>query len=300
MFLSNVKNFKRTIPLFTEDIPVKPVLFINNFSIPDADAVIATAWPTAYSVNSLSPKKGRKFYFVQGYEVWHGHTERVENSYRLPLGLITVSPYISAMMREKIGRDDLTEIHNGISLDMFYPPAAKDFNRISILLMAHDQELKGCKDAIAALSIVKERYEYAEIKMFGMCERPNAPFDFEYHKDPSYETLLSLYQGAAIFIFPSHGEGWGITPMEAMACKCAVVATNVGSIPVLNTGDNLILVDIKNPKSIADGIIRLIEDRALMKRVAEQGLERIREHGWAKSAQALISALQLAGDEQDG
>ena len=80
---------KRAIPHFTENIPVKPVIKINNLFIPNADAIIATAWPTAYDAAKLSPKKGRKFYFVQGYEIWHGHVSEVDNSYRLPL-IITV------------------------------------------------------------------------------------------------------------------------------------------------------------------------------------------------------------------
>lgn len=39
-------------------------------SIPDADVVFATAWETAYTVSRLHEKKGRKYYFVQNYEIW--------------------------------------------------------------------------------------------------------------------------------------------------------------------------------------------------------------------------------------
>jgi len=291
IFRSNIKNNMRAISLFGEDIPVKPVVRISNASIPDADAVIATAWPTAYDVAKLSVKKGRKFYLVQGYEIWYGSTEPVDNSYRLPLDLITVSPYLTELMKEKFNRSDVTEIHNGIRLDRFYPPAYKNFDTGSILLLASDLELKGTKDAIDALTIVKERYPHAAIKMFGLCTKPDAPFDYEYYEDPTYKTLLSLYQEAAIFIFPSHGEGWGITPMEAMACKCAVVGTNVGCIPTLNNGENLILVDAKTPSSIANGVIKLLGDKELMERIAEQGLMRIKEQAWTKSTQALTNCL---------
>ncbi|MCL2218602.1 MAG: glycosyltransferase family 4 protein [Chitinispirillia bacterium] len=291
-FLLNLKYIRRSISMFSEDIPVKPVLRINDSSIPDADAVIATAWPTAYDVNKLSSAKGRKFYFIQHYEIWSGDVKKVDNSYRLPINLITIAPWLTELMREKFGRNDVTEIHNGIRLDKFYPPAEKRFSEASILMMAHDLVWKGTRDGIDALTAVKERYPHVKIKMFGMCEQPDAPFDFEYHKDPPYEELLSLYQDASIFISPSHKEGWHLPPMEAMACKCAIAATNVGCIPTLNNGENMVLVDMNNPVSIANGVIRLLADKALLERTAERGLARIREQGWTKSVQSLIFAIQ--------
>jgi len=289
--LSNLIRFRRAVPLFSESIPVKPVPWISDIFIPQADAVIATAWPTAYDVARLSPEKGRKFYFVQHYEIWSGRADKVDDSYRLPLNIITIAPWLTELMKSKFNRNDITEIHNGIRLDKFYPPADKDFNRASILLMAHDLEWKGTKDAIDALTIVKERYPLVPVKMFGMRARPDVPFDFEYHQDPPYEKLLSLYQGATIFIFPSHREGWGLTPIEAMACKCALVATNVGCIPTLNNGKNMILAEIKNPSSIADGIIKLLDDKTLAERIAEEGLKSVQVMDWAKSVEKLIAVI---------
>jgi glycosyltransferase involved in cell wall biosynthesis len=293
-FLRNLVNMRRVIPLFSEDIPVKPVFSINNFSVPDADAVVATAWPTAYDVAKLPPKKGRKFYFVQHYEIWSGKAEKVDNSYRLPLSIITIAPWLTDLMKSKFNRSDVTEIHNGIRLDKFYPPPAKDLGRPSVLIMSHDLEWKGTKDAIEALITVKKRHPQLKITMFGMYDKPSAPFDFEYHKDPSYKKLLSLYQEAAIFISPSHKEGWHLPPMEAMACKCAVVATDVGCIPTLNNGRNLILAEIKNPASIADAVVKLLDDKELAEKIADEGLKRILEQDWPKSARRLQDCLAPA------
>jgi glycosyltransferase involved in cell wall biosynthesis len=295
MFLYNIIKFKRGLTLFSENIPIKPVVAINNIFIPSADAVIATAWPTAYDVASLSMDKGHKYYFVQDYEIWHGCVDTVDNSYLLPINIITIAPWLTELMKEKIGCDNLAEIHNGIRLDKFYPPAAKDFDHVSILMMAHDMELKGTADGIDALTIVKKSYPQVKIKMFGMCGKPDAPFDFEYHQDPSYEKLLSLYQNATIFLSPSHKEGWGLPPMEAMACKCAVVATNTGCIPILYNGQNLIIVEAGNPLSLTDGIVKLIKDKALIEKTAEEGLKRIREQGWDKSVQKLHNVLASSG-----
>jgi len=294
LFALNLMNITRAITLFDEKIPIKPVIAISNTFIPNADAVVATAWFTAYYVNKLSARKGRKFYLVQHYEVWGGDEKLVDNSYRLPLNIVTIAPWLTDLMKSKFNRDDVTEIHNGIRLDKFYPPPAKDFSNPSILIMAHDLEWKGTKDAIKALTAVKERYPLVEIKMFGLCGKPDAPFDFEYHQDPSYEKLLSLYQEASIFISPSHKEGWHLPPMEAMACKCAVVATNVGCIPTLNNGRNLILAEVKNPASIADAVVKLLEDKELTEKIAGEGLKRVREQDWERSARKLLDCLTSA------
>jgi glycosyltransferase involved in cell wall biosynthesis len=290
--LRNLTDIKRAIPLFSENIPVKPLFRINNSGLPDADAIIATAWPTAYDVAGLSPKKGKKYYLVQGYEIWQGCVDTVDNSYRLPLNIITVAPWLTDLMKSKFNRDDVTEIRSGVRPDKFYPPNVKNFNQPSILMMASELELKGVKDGIDALTAVKERYPQLNVTMFGMCGKPSAPFDFEYRQNPPYETLLSLYQNAAIFIFPSHNEdGWGLTPIEAMACKCAVVATNVGCIPVINNGKNLILAEVKNPASIADAVVKLLEDKELTEKTAEHGLESVRTLDWAAAARKLLDSL---------
>jgi len=290
-FLRNIKDIKHDTPLFSENIPVKPVFRINNSGIHDADAIIATAWPTAYDIAKLSSKKGRKFYLVQHYEIWSGNVLKVDNSYRLPLNIITIAPWLTDLMKNKFNRNDVTEIHNGIRLDKFYPPPAKDFGQQSILIMAHDLEWKGAKDAIDALTVVRERYPLVNIKMFGTCARPAAPFDFEYHQYPQYEKLLSLYQSATIFIFPSHKEGWGLTPIEAMACQCAVVATNVGCIPILNNGQNLILAETQKPASIADAVVKLLDDKELAEKIAAEGLKSVLKLDWARSAQILQNRI---------
>lgn len=64
------------------------LLFSSSYSaihIPDGDVVIATAWYLAYFVNRLSVSKGRKYYFIQHYEIQNGYKKEVDESWRLPL-----------------------------------------------------------------------------------------------------------------------------------------------------------------------------------------------------------------------
>lgn len=77
---------------------------ISNNSIRDADVTIATAWPTAFEVNKLAEPKGKKFYFIQDYEIWD-NAEIGKKSYQLPLNKIVISTWINNCLQRdlKIG-----------------------------------------------------------------------------------------------------------------------------------------------------------------------------------------------------
>ncbi|MBK9331144.1 MAG: hypothetical protein IPM96_01775 [Ignavibacteria bacterium] len=57
----------------------------NNYTVRDADAVIATSWTTSYIVNKLNASKGKKFYLIQDYENWNSNELYVDKSYSLLL-----------------------------------------------------------------------------------------------------------------------------------------------------------------------------------------------------------------------
>ena len=76
------------------------------------------------------------------------------------------------------------------------------------------------------------------------------------------ETLAILYRLAAVFVFPSLYEGFGLPPLEAMASGTPVVTSNVSSLPEV-TGDAAVLVDPYDVESIADGIERVLNSPAL-------------------------------------
>lgn len=69
------------------------------------------------------------------------------------------------------------------------------------------------------------------------------------------------YNEAAVFVGPSHSEGFCLTPPEAMMCGCAVACTDIGGYTVCCKHDRTALVSpVRNPERLAENIIRLIED----------------------------------------
>jgi len=97
-----------------------------------------------------------------------------------------------------------------------------------------------------------------------------------------HETLASFYRLASAFVFPSLYEGFGLPPLEAMACGTPVVTSNVSSLPEV-AGDAALLVDPYNVDAIADGLVRVLTDEALRQRMIVKGLARARQFSWAES-----------------
>jgi len=102
------------------------------------------------------------------------------------------------------------------------------------------------------------------------------------------ETLSILYRLASVFVFPSLYEGFGLPPLEAMACGTPVVTSNISSLPEI-VGDAAILVDPYDPRSIANGIRQAIEDRTLREKLTTRGLARAGHYSWERSVRSIRS-----------
>ena len=97
------------------------------------------------------------------------------------------------------------------------------------------------------------------------------------------ETLAVLYRLAAVFVFPSLYEGFGLPPLEAMASGTPVVTSNVSSLPEV-VGDAAVFVDPYDADSIADGVRRVLGDPELRTLLRCRGLVRTRRYSWEEAA----------------
>lgn len=110
------------------------------------------------------------------------------------------------------------------------------------------------------------------------------------------EDLPYLYSSASLFVFPSLYEGFGMPPLEAMACGCPVVCSNAASLPEV-CGEAAIYVDPYNIDSIATGIAHLLNDSILWERMKRVGLERAKRFSWDRTARQVINILYETMDK---
>jgi glycosyltransferase involved in cell wall biosynthesis len=108
------------------------------------------------------------------------------------------------------------------------------------------------------------------------------------------ETLAALYRLAAVFVFPSLYEGFGLPPLEAMASGTPVVTSNVSSLPEV-AGDAAILVDPYDVSSIVDGVRRVLTEPSLADELRRKGLTRARDFSWERSVARTHDIYRLVG-----
>jgi glycosyltransferase involved in cell wall biosynthesis len=96
--------------------------------------------------------------------------------------------------------------------------------------------------------------------------------------------LAYLYNLASVFIYPSLYEGFGLPPLEAMACGTPVIVSRVSSLPEI-CSDAAYYVDESDIRSISEGIYTVATDDALRKNLIKKGLRRARTYTWDKSAE---------------
>ena len=107
------------------------------------------------------------------------------------------------------------------------------------------------------------------------------------------EDLVSLYNLAEVFAFPSLYEGFGLPVIEAMACGTPVVTTRAGSLGEVARGAAL-MVDPQSVSELADALAAVVNDAALAAALRERGLARARELSWRETARQTLAVYRQA------
>jgi alpha-1,3-rhamnosyl/mannosyltransferase len=115
----------------------------------------------------------------------------------------------------------------------------------------------------------------------------------EVHGFVSREDLRELYRGARAFIYPSKYEGFGLPPLEAMACGAPVIATRTGAIPDYAEGA-AVLVEPGSRNELKEAIVRVLQNQGLRSELRARGPERASHYGWDASAKTMRRLLAEA------
>jgi glycosyltransferase involved in cell wall biosynthesis len=101
---------------------------------------------------------------------------------------------------------------------------------------------------------------------------------------------------AAAFVFPSRYEGFGLPPLEAMACGTPVVTSNVSSLPEV-VDDAAVLVNPENVFDIARGIRDVLLNAELRQDLIRRGREQASRFSWERTARQVLEIYREAADE---
>lgn len=107
--------------------------------------------------------------------------------------------------------------------------------------------------------------------------------------------LVHLYNAARVLVHPAFYEGFGLTPLEAMACGTPVIVSNVSSLPEV-VSDAAILIDPQHDEEISVALWRIYTDEALFESLRLKGLQRAAAFSWRRAAEETMAVyLKAAG-----
>jgi glycosyltransferase involved in cell wall biosynthesis len=106
------------------------------------------------------------------------------------------------------------------------------------------------------------------------------------------DELLPIYAGASLFVYPSLYEGFGIAPLEAMACGVPVLASRAGSLPEVLGEAAWLVQDPTDVDVVAEGMGQILTDPSTSEQLRKRGLENVRRFSWSQTADQTLELYQ--------
>jgi glycosyltransferase involved in cell wall biosynthesis len=209
----------------------------------------------------------------------------------------------------------LQVVPNAIDEALLEEPDAEEMARVReryqirgrfVLYAGNIKPHKNLERLVAAFGLLKQRAGLGDLKLliigdeinrFGYLRRSmeaaGVRQDVRFFGFVPDTTLAALYRLASVFAFPSLYEGFGLPPLEAMACGTPVVTSRISSLPEV-VGDAAVLVDPYSVEDIARGLQSVLEDEALRADLITRGRARAQQFSWERSAKAIHAGYMKA------
>lgn len=227
--------------------------YTTKRALQEFDILIATAAETAKFVNQ---GKGKKIYFVQGFENWIMSESELCKTYSYNMQIITVSQWLKNKVSIMSDRNDILCIPNGIDKSIFRKKIEfKDRDEHSLAMLFHEDEMKGSKLGIKIILKLRREYPDLVVHLFGAPKRPSyLPDWINYtHSASSYE-VSNIMNQARVFLCTSKEEGFGLTGLESLFCGCNLVSTDCKGIREYANEKNAFLCEVDNEIQIINSI----------------------------------------------
>ena len=258
--------------------------------------------PTSYSVVVC-------IHDVNSFEGWSSSIHQLYRRAMIPLGarladsVITVSEFSKQEIATHldISLESIHVVHNGID-EIFFSDSSGDQFRLPsqyILFVGALNPRKNIKNIIRSFIILKDKSDFdTDLVIIGPRNKKIFKnMSIEERNDihtPGFVTKKQLkhaYINADVFLYPSLYEGFGLPPLEAMACGTPVIASNRTSMPeILN--DAALLIDPTNVDEIVNSVKKILENGNKADELRVAGKTRAKKFTWTKATKTLTQKLR--------
>ena len=171
-----------------------------------------------------------------------------------------------------------------------------------ILYIGRLSKMKNIKNLLKAYSMIGDKIVdkliivgdnetslQSEMELAGLSDRIKKRVIFK--KNIDERSKCALMKNASLLIFPTLYEGFGLPPLEAMACGCPVIVSDNSSLPEV-CGEAAYYVNPQDPSNISDAIIAVLNNKTLRDELINKGLERAKQFSWTVSAAQHLKVLE--------
>jgi len=260
---------------------------LEDLTFEEGEIVIAVGPIVVQDVFNLRQNVYKMRYF-------HGFFEQYPDLMSSALRPQMATMAVSALLGKKI------EEYSNQPVEYIIPDAInhKDyFNehrpRDGIGTIYHPSYLKAPEETMQLLKAINMRWPFLKKYVFGTSRRPKEISRNSYWRYPSVEKSRELYNRSKIWLVTSRSEGFSLQILEAMACGCAVISTDqMGARTLIKNNENGVIVPFGDINAFTRSIDMLLNDEQKRLKIAEKGLETVKEYTWGKSAQKMEQALK--------
>lgn len=231
--------------------------------------------------------------------------------------IITISNHTKNQIHQYLDypEERIDVAYPGVNLEKFrqFSPSSsflkkyniEHLNKSNIILYVGSEHPRMNLDTlIKALYLVKKEFHGIKFLKVGRPQFPGArekllalikSLDLE--KDVVFidyiedEHLPAIYNAASLFVYPIIETGFGLPPLEAMACGTPVITSNTASLPEV-VGDAGIMVNPYDTKKLSEMILNVLTNDCLQKKLSEKGLNRARQFTWENTAKKIMETLE--------
>jgi glycosyltransferase involved in cell wall biosynthesis len=205
--------------------------------------------------------------------LWHRSLRRAER-------VIAISEFVRERAVARLGLDGerVRVVPLGLDHDVLRPGASE--REAFVLYPARPWRHKNHPRLYEAFEVVRRERRELRLVLTGGGDFGAVPDGVDVRGHVTQAELVSLLQRASALVFPSLYEGFGLPPLEAMACGCPVACSNAGALPE-TVGGAAKLFDPHNPEAIAGALLEVLNEPAPW---VERGLERAEQFSWDETA----------------
>jgi len=205
--------------------------------------------------------------------LWHRSLRRASR-------VIAISEFVRDRAVAQLGLDAarVRVVPQGLDHDVLHPGTVE--REPFVLYPARPWRHKNHARLYEAFALVRRERPELRLVLTGGGDFGTVPDGVDVRGHVTQAELVSLMQRASALVFPSLYEGFGLPPLEAMACGCPVACSNGGALPE-TVGDAARLFDPHDPQAIADAVLDVLNGPVPW---AERGLSRAEQFSWDETA----------------